>query len=98
MAELTKMNYILSGFTPALLDGLWPLVLDPINSTDSLLAAAIKYVQAREMMGSLQPKAFTSKHAQGEESDREESDLKQMIRQSKRDSAEVEINGLTDSV
>ena len=33
----------------------------------SLLAAAIKHAQAREMTGSIQTKAFTSKHAQKED-------------------------------
>ena len=84
MSELTKVNYLLNGFTPTLLDRLWPLVPEPINSTDSLLAAALKHAQAREMMASLQPKAFPSKQTKREDSDTEEPDLKEMIRQLKK--------------
>ena len=85
MSELTKVNYLLNGLTPTLLDRLWPLVPEPINSTDSLLAAALKHAQAREMMASLQPKAFPSRQYKREDSDTEESDLKYMIRQLKKD-------------
>ena len=85
MSELTKVNYLLNGLTPTLLDRLWPLVPEPINSTGSLLAAALKHAQAREMMASIQPKAFPSRQNKREDSDTEESDLKEMIRQLKKD-------------
>ena len=42
MSEMTKVEHLLSGLTPTLLEKLWPLVPEPICNTKQLLSAATK--------------------------------------------------------
>ena len=56
MSEIDIVEHLLNGISSMLLEELWPLVPEPIDSTQSLLAAAIEHAPAKEMMGSLQPK------------------------------------------
>ena len=48
MTESQKLEYLLQGLTPILLERLWPLIPEPVNTTDLFLSTAVKYEQARE--------------------------------------------------
>ena len=48
MTESQKLEYLLQGRTPILLERLWPLIPEPVNTTDPILSTAVKYEQARE--------------------------------------------------
>ena len=48
MTESQKLEYLLQGLTPILLERLWPLIPEPINTTDLFLSTAVKYEQARK--------------------------------------------------
>jgi len=47
MSEIDIIEYLLNGIWSMLLEKLWPLVPEPIDSKRSLLAAAIKHAQAK---------------------------------------------------
>ena len=48
MTESQKLEYLLQGLTPILLERLWPLIPEPVNTTDLFLSTEVKYEQARE--------------------------------------------------
>ena len=48
MTESQKLEYLLLGLTPILLERLWLLIPEPVNTTDLFLSTAVKYEQARE--------------------------------------------------
>ena len=48
MTESQKLEYLLQGLTPILVERLWPLIPEPVNTTYLFLSTAVKYEQARE--------------------------------------------------
>ena len=88
IAEINKVEYLLDGMTPTLLEKLWPLVPEPINETKTLLAAATKFAQAKEMVGSLQTRtlsAITPGLVSREEFDAQASEFRQTINKLRRE-------------
>ena len=88
IAEINKVEYLLNGMTPTLLEKLWPLVPEPINETKTLLAAATKFAQAKEMVGSLQSRtlsAITPGLVSREEFDAQASEFRQTINKLRRE-------------
>ena len=49
MSELDMVEQLLAGIAPELLESLWPLVPDTINTTTALLRQATKFSEAMEM-------------------------------------------------
>ena len=48
MTESQKLEYLLQGLTPILLERLWSLIPEPLNTTGLFLSTAVKDEQARE--------------------------------------------------
>ena len=87
LTELNKVDYLLNGLTPALMEKLWPLVPEYIDNTSKFLITATKYAQAKQLAGgpTKTVNVATPGMVSREEFDAQASEFNKIIKEMKRE-------------